>query len=134
MHIHEYQAKALLRNFGVAVPEGYPAFDVDDAGKAAALLPGPDFVVKSQIHAGGRGKGRFRELGADVSRLPNCSALQFSDRSFPMLDDKSSIVRGCRLLSARLRESALRRSRKDLPSLISGGRKNSWTTGSILEK
>lgn len=66
MHIHEYQAKGLLRSFGVPLPEGYPAFDVDDAGKAAARLQGPVYVVKSQIHAGGRGKGRFKTLGADA--------------------------------------------------------------------
>ncbi|HEY6633438.1 MAG TPA: ADP-forming succinate--CoA ligase subunit beta [Rhizobiaceae bacterium] len=65
MHIHEYQAKALLRSFGVPVPEGHSAFDIDGAGEAATRLPGPVYVVKSQIHAGGRGKGRFKELGAD---------------------------------------------------------------------
>jgi succinyl-CoA synthetase beta subunit len=66
MNIHEHQAKAVLREFGVAVPRGYPAFSVDEAAKAAEQLGGPVFVVKSQIHAGGRGKGRFEGLGADA--------------------------------------------------------------------
>ena len=56
MNIHEYQAKELLRAFGVAVPTGYPAFTVDDAVAAAAKLDGELKVVKAQIHAGGRGK------------------------------------------------------------------------------
>ena len=57
MNIHEYQAKALLREFGVQTPTGAPAFSVDEAVKAARELPGPVWVVKAQIHAGGRGKG-----------------------------------------------------------------------------
>ena len=56
MNIHEYQAKAVLREFGVPVPRGVPAFTVDDAVKAAHDLGGPVWVVKAQIHAGGRGK------------------------------------------------------------------------------
>jgi succinyl-CoA synthetase beta subunit len=66
MNIHEHQAKAVLAEFGVAVPRGYAAFTVDEAVKAAEQLGGPVFVVKSQIHAGGRGKGRFEGLGADA--------------------------------------------------------------------
>jgi succinyl-CoA synthetase beta subunit len=66
MNIHEHQAKAVLSEFGVAVPRGYPAFTVDEAVQAAAKLGGPVFVVKSQIHAGGRGKGRFEGLGPDA--------------------------------------------------------------------
>ena len=61
MNIHEYQAKALLKKFGVPVPEGYVAFDPKEARSAAQQLPGPVYVVKSQIHAGGRGKGKFKE-------------------------------------------------------------------------
>jgi succinyl-CoA synthetase beta subunit len=57
MNIHEYQAKAVLKEFGVPVPRGVPAFTVDEAVKAANELGGPVWVVKSQIHAGGRGKG-----------------------------------------------------------------------------
>jgi succinyl-CoA synthetase beta subunit len=64
MHIHEYQAKDVLKSFGVPVPEGFLALDIEEAGEMAAKLPGPVFVVKSQIHAGGRGKGSFKELGA----------------------------------------------------------------------
>ncbi|MGH6790557.1 MAG: ADP-forming succinate--CoA ligase subunit beta [Pseudolabrys sp.] len=56
MNIHEYQAKALLREFGVPVPRGIAAFTVDEAVKAANELGGPVWVVKAQIHAGGRGK------------------------------------------------------------------------------
>jgi succinyl-CoA synthetase beta subunit len=56
MNIHEYQAKTVLRGFGVPVPRGIPAFSVDEAVKAAGELPGPVWVVKAQIHAGGRGK------------------------------------------------------------------------------
>ncbi|GIK82623.1 MAG: ADP-forming succinate--CoA ligase subunit beta [Pseudorhodoplanes sp.] len=56
MNIHEYQAKAVLREFGVAVPRGIPAFSVEEAMKAAKELGGPVWVVKAQIHAGGRGK------------------------------------------------------------------------------
>jgi succinyl-CoA synthetase beta subunit len=59
MNIHEHQAKDLLRSFGVAVPEGHVAWTPDEAAEAAAKLPGPIYVVKSQIHAGGRGAGRF---------------------------------------------------------------------------
>ena len=62
MNIHEYQAKELLAKFGVAVPAGYPAMSVDEAVAAVGKLPGPLYVVKAQIHAGGRGKGKFREL------------------------------------------------------------------------
>ncbi|WP_296596864.1 ADP-forming succinate--CoA ligase subunit beta [Phenylobacterium sp.] len=66
MNIHEHQAKAVLAEFGVAVPRGYAAFSVDEAVEAAKKLGGPVFVVKSQIHAGGRGKGRFEGLGPDA--------------------------------------------------------------------
>jgi succinyl-CoA synthetase beta subunit len=66
MNIHEHQAKAVLAEFGVPVPRGYPAFTVDEAVDAAKKLGGPVFVVKSQIHAGGRGKGKFEGLGPDA--------------------------------------------------------------------
>ena len=56
MNIHEYQAKAVLKEFGVPVPRGVPAFTVDEAIKGAKELGGPVWVVKAQIHAGGRGK------------------------------------------------------------------------------
>jgi succinyl-CoA synthetase beta subunit len=57
MNIHEYQAKAVLKEYGVPVPRGAPAFSVEDAVRAASELGGPVWVVKAQIHAGGRGKG-----------------------------------------------------------------------------
>ena len=59
MNIHEYQAKDLLKSYGVAVPDGKVAFTVDEAVKAAESLPGHLYVVKAQIHAGGRGAGHF---------------------------------------------------------------------------
>jgi succinyl-CoA synthetase beta subunit len=61
MNIHEYQAKALLRSYGVPVSDGRVVLRAEDAKAAAGELDGPLWVVKSQIHAGGRGKGRFRE-------------------------------------------------------------------------
>ncbi|WP_113553562.1 ADP-forming succinate--CoA ligase subunit beta [Rhizobiales bacterium] len=66
MNIHEYQAKALLKSYGAPVAEGVAIFSADEAEAAAKSLPGPLYVVKSQIHAGGRGKGKFKELSADA--------------------------------------------------------------------
>ena len=63
MNIHEYQAKELLAKFGVSIPRGIPALTVEEAVAAAKSLPGPLYVVKSQIHAGGRGKGGGVKLG-----------------------------------------------------------------------
>ena len=63
MKIHEYQGKQILREYGMPTPRGFPAMSVEEAVEAAQKLPGPLWVVKAQIHAGGRGKGRFRELG-----------------------------------------------------------------------
>jgi len=64
MNIHEYQAKELYRQYGVPTPKGIAAFTVEEAVKAAQQLPGPVWVVKAQIHAGGRGKGKFSESEA----------------------------------------------------------------------
>ena len=66
MNIHEYQGKELLAKFGIAIPAGVAALTVDDAVAAAKTLPGPLYVVKAQIHAGGRGKGKFKELPAEA--------------------------------------------------------------------
>jgi succinyl-CoA synthetase beta subunit len=66
MNIHEYQAKELLAKHGIPVPAGHAALTVDEAVEAASRLPGPLYIVKAQIHAGGRGKGKFKELGADA--------------------------------------------------------------------
>ncbi|MBA3863121.1 MAG: ADP-forming succinate--CoA ligase subunit beta [Erythrobacter sp.] len=66
MNVHEYQAKELLKEHGIAVPAGHAALSVAEAVEAAKQLPGPLYVVKAQIHAGGRGKGKFKELGADA--------------------------------------------------------------------
>jgi succinyl-CoA synthetase beta subunit len=66
MNIHEYQGKALLKSYGAPVADGVAIFSADEAAAAAKTLPGPLYVVKSQIHAGGRGKGKFKELGPDA--------------------------------------------------------------------
>ena len=60
MNIHEYQSKAILREYGVNVPQGKPAFTVEEAVKNAEELGSKVVVVKSQIHAGGRGKGTIK--------------------------------------------------------------------------
>ena len=64
MNVHEYQAKAVLREFGVPVPRGHAIYSLSEVDGAARELPGPVWVVKSQIHAGGRGKGTFKERDA----------------------------------------------------------------------
>ncbi|MGE3302899.1 MAG: ATP-grasp domain-containing protein, partial [Hyphomonadaceae bacterium] len=64
MNIHEYQAKAVLAQFGAPTPRGFPAFTPEEAVDAAAKLGGGVWVVKAQIHAGGRGKGTFKETAA----------------------------------------------------------------------
>ena len=66
MNIHEYQAKDLLAKYGIAIPAGHAATSVEEAVAGARQLPGPLYVVKAQIHAGGRGKGKFKELGPDA--------------------------------------------------------------------
>lgn len=66
MNIHEYQGKAVLKEFGAPVSAGFAALTVAEAVEGAKKLPGPLYVVKSQIHAGGRGKGKFKELGPDA--------------------------------------------------------------------
>jgi succinyl-CoA synthetase beta subunit len=66
MNIHEHQAKKILKEFGAPIAAGVAITNLDEAESAIASLPGPVWVVKSQIHAGGRGKGRFKELGDDA--------------------------------------------------------------------
>ena len=66
MNIHEYQAKELLAKYGIGIPAGHAAMSVEEAVEAAGKLPGPLYVVKAQIHAGGRGKGKFKELAPDA--------------------------------------------------------------------
>ncbi|WP_019994722.1 ADP-forming succinate--CoA ligase subunit beta [Aureimonas ureilytica] len=66
MNIHEYQAKQVLKGFGAPVASGIAITSASEAEAAAKQLPGPLYVVKSQIHAGGRGKGKFKELGAEA--------------------------------------------------------------------
>ena len=69
MNIHEYQAKAVLKEFGVPVSRGVPVLEAAQAEAAAKELGGPLWVVKSQIHAGGRGKGKFKEASAGGTGL-----------------------------------------------------------------
>jgi len=73
MKIHEYQGKELLRQFGVTVPHGIPAFNVDEAMVAAEKLGGPVWVVKAQIHAGGRGKGGGVKLAKSLEEVREIS-------------------------------------------------------------
>ena len=69
MKIHEYQGKDIFRRFGVPVPRGIPAFTVDEAITAAQTLGGPVWVVKAQIHAGGRGKGGGVKLARSIEEV-----------------------------------------------------------------
>jgi len=66
MNIHEYQAKQVLKGYGAPIADGNPVLTAGDIDNAIDSLPGPVWVVKSQIHAGGRGKGKFKELGEDA--------------------------------------------------------------------
>jgi succinyl-CoA synthetase beta subunit len=66
MNIHEYQAKRLLNSYGIPISKGVAVYSVEQAEEWAGRMPGPVYVVKSQIHAGGRGKGKFKELSADA--------------------------------------------------------------------
>ena len=74
MKIHEYQGKELFRRFGVPVPRGIPVFSVDEAVKAAKQLGGPVWVVKAQIHAGGRGKGGGVKLARSIDEVRDLSS------------------------------------------------------------
>src|SRR6202795_890543 len=69
MKIHEYQAKEVLRKYGVPTPRGGPCFSVDEAVKAAQSIPGKVWVVKAQIHAGGRGKGGGGKLAKSLDEV-----------------------------------------------------------------
>lgn len=83
MKIHEYQGKEILKKFGVPVPIGKVAFNVDEAARAAEAIGGPVWVVKAQIHAGGRGKGGGVKLA----------------RSIDEVRDRSSEILGMRLVT-----------------------------------
>jgi succinyl-CoA synthetase beta subunit len=69
LKVHEYQGKEILRRFGIPTPRGIPAFSVDEAAKAAEALGGAVWVVKAQIHAGGRGKGGGVKLGKSIDEV-----------------------------------------------------------------
>jgi succinyl-CoA synthetase beta subunit len=74
MNIHEYQGKELFRKYGVSTPRGFPAFSVDEAVAAAKQLGGPVWVVKAQIHAGGRGKGGGVKLARSIDEVRDIAA------------------------------------------------------------
>ncbi len=74
MKIHEYQGKEILKRYGVPVPRGIPCFTVDEAVKAAETLGGPVWVVKAQIHAGGRGKGGGVKVAKSLAQLKEAAA------------------------------------------------------------
>ena len=73
MKIHEYQGKELLKRYGVRVPRGIPCFSVDEAVKAAEALGGSVWVVKAQIHAGGRGKGGGVKVAKSLEEVKDYS-------------------------------------------------------------
>ena len=83
MKIHEYQGKELFRKYGVATPRGYPCFSIDEALEAAKKLGGGAWVVKAQIHAGGRGKGGGVKLA----------------RSLPEVKDNAGKILGMQLVT-----------------------------------
>src|SRR3982751_2417094 len=74
MKVHEYQGKEILRRYGVTTPRGIPAFNVDEAVKAAQTLGGKVWVVKAQIHAGGRGKGGGVKLARSLDEVRDLSS------------------------------------------------------------
>ena len=80
MNIHEYQGKELLKEYGVVVPDGMVAFNVAEAVNAAEQLPGPLYVVKAQIHAGGRGAGFFKNNPEGKGGVRLCKTLVVSFR------------------------------------------------------
>jgi succinyl-CoA synthetase beta subunit len=73
MKIHEYQGKEIFRKYGIATPRGFPAFGVDEAVEAAKKLGGKVWVVKAQIHAGGRGKGGGVKVARSLDEVRNLS-------------------------------------------------------------
>ena len=72
MNVHEYQGKEILRNYGVATPRGIPCFSVSEADSAARKLGGKVWVVKAQIHAGGRGKGGGVKVAKSLDEVHGC--------------------------------------------------------------
>src|SRR5213075_3315504 len=74
MKIHEYQGKEIFRRFDMATPRGIPAFSVDEAVSAAETLGGPVWVVKAQIHAGGRGKGGGVKVAKSLAEVGDLAA------------------------------------------------------------
>ena len=82
MNIHEYQAKALLRSYGAPVSDGRIVLSADAAKAAASEMDGPLWVVKAQIHAGGRGKGGGVKLIKDIDELKKSKKINFSNVLF----------------------------------------------------
>ena len=95
MNIHEYQAKALLRTFGVAVGRGLPAFTVDEAVKAAEDLKSPVMVVKSQVHAGGRGKGGGVKVAKSIEEVRQAALAMLGMRLVTPQTGSEGLPVGC---------------------------------------
>ena len=83
MKIHEYQGKEILARFGIPVPRGYPAFSIREASEAAQKLGGSVWVVKAQIHAGGRGKGGGVKVAKTPDEVPSSPARSSACSSRP---------------------------------------------------
>ena len=84
MKVHEYQGKEVLREYGVPTPRGFPAFSVDEAVAAARKLGGKVWVVKAQIHAGGRGKGGGVKVAKSVEEVKKNAAQILACSSSPI--------------------------------------------------
>ena len=83
MKIHEYQGKELFRKYGVVTPRGYPCFSVEESVEAAKKLGGKVWVVKAQIHAGGRGKGGGVKVAKSLDEVSTCRKKSWECSSRP---------------------------------------------------
>ena len=101
MKIHEYQGKEILKKYGVTVPRGIPCMSVDEAVKAADTLGGPVWVVKAQIHAGGRGKGGGVKVAKSVEQVR-----EYANQILGMQDRKSTRLNSSHVSESRMPSSA----------------------------
>ena len=92
MKIHEYQGKDILRQFGLPAPRGIPAFTVQEAVEAAQKLGGPVWVVKAQIHAGGRGKGGGVKVAKSVEQVRELAEQILGMQLVTHQTDRKSVV------------------------------------------
>ena len=100
MNIHEHQAKELFKLYNIPTPEGKTVFSVEDATKAANELPGPVYVVKAQIHAGGRGKGGGVKIAKSLKEVKEISEV------FDEVISKSSKVKRLDLAKIQINEGS----------------------------